>query len=310
MLAKKISPAKCNAENILVASTGIIGKQLAMKKVGTGITELAQTISDSRKAGKNFAEAILTTDTKPKTACRKIKISGREVTIAAVAKGAGMIAPNLATTLSFFTTDINISKPLLRTAFKDAVGSSLNKLTIDSHQSTNDTAVILTSELADNKIINRKCPRYRKFRKTLCQICDDIARQMALDAEGASRYFKVVIKQAASKKDAERAAKAIADYPLVKCAVNGGDANWGRIICAVGSAGVKLKESSLSCKLDELTVFRNGKPVKFDTKKAEKIVRQKEHTITVSLGVGKYSDYCYGCDLSREYVAINADYHT
>jgi glutamate N-acetyltransferase/amino-acid N-acetyltransferase len=133
---------------------------------------------------------------------------------------------------------------------------------------------------------------------------------MAIDAEGATRYFKVVVKSAATRKDAIKAARAIADYPLVKCAVNGGDPNWGRIICAAGSSGVKLKQEKLSCKLDNLTVFRNGKPVRFDTAKAKKIVSSQEHTITVSLGAGKYSDYCYGCDLSREYVSINADYHT
>jgi glutamate N-acetyltransferase/amino-acid N-acetyltransferase len=133
---------------------------------------------------------------------------------------------------------------------------------------------------------------------------------MALDAEGATRIFKVLVNGAASKADAAKAARAIADYPLVKCAVNGADPNWGRIICAVGSVGVKLKPDKLSCKLGPITVFKNGAPVKFDVKKAVKVISKTEHTITVDLGVGKCSDFCYGCDLSREYVKINADYHT
>jgi glutamate N-acetyltransferase/amino-acid N-acetyltransferase len=133
---------------------------------------------------------------------------------------------------------------------------------------------------------------------------------MALDAEGAARMFRVVVKGAATKGDAAKAARAIADYPLVKCAVHGGDPNWGRIICAVGSAGVKLNPNKLCCKLGSITVFKNGKPAGFDRKKASKIVSQVEHTITVDLGAGNYDDFCYGCDLSKEYVAINADYHT
>ena len=133
---------------------------------------------------------------------------------------------------------------------------------------------------------------------------------MALDAEGATRMFKVAVTGAASKAEAHRAARAVADYPLVKCAVNGGDPNWGRIICAIGSCGVKLNPDKLSCKLDDLFVFKNGSPAKFDVKKASKIVSQQKHTVTVSLGAGKAEDFCIGCDMSRDYVTINADYHT
>ncbi len=133
---------------------------------------------------------------------------------------------------------------------------------------------------------------------------------MALDAEGATRIFKVIVKEAASEKDAAKAARAIADYDLVKCAVHGADANWGRIICAAGSAGVKLNANKLSCKIGDITVFKNGTPAKFDAKKVSKIIGGKEHTMTVNLGAGKATDFCYGCDLSAEYVKINSDYHT
>ncbi len=306
----KFSNFKFQIENVLVASTGIIGEHLPMQKISAGIENAAAKISDSAKAGLDFAKAIMTTDTKPKQAVRVLEISGCKVTIAGTVKGAGMIAPNMATTLCFITTDAAISKPLLGSVLKVAIGESLNRLTVDGHQSTNDTAIILASGLAGNRPIVSKCPRYKKFAKVLGELCDDLARQMALDAEGATRMFKVVVEGAATKADAAKACRAIADYPLVKCAVHGGDPNWGRIICAAGSVGVKLNPDKLSCKIGRITVFKNGKPAKFDPGKAGKVISQAEHTITVDLGAGKASDFCYGCDLSAEYVRINADYHT
>lgn len=305
--AKRI---EVDPHNVLVASTGIIGKQLPIDKITAGISKAAAKLSASSKAGLDFAKAIMTTDTRPKQAVRRLEISGKKITIAGAVKGAGMIAPNMATTLLFITTDVAITKPLLDRALKTAIDNSLNKLTVDGHQSTNDTAIILASGLAGNRPIVSQCPRYKKFAGALADLCDDLVQQMALDAEGATRIFKVVVKGAATKADAARASKAIADYPLVKCAVNGGDPNWGRIICAVGSAGVKLNPNKLSCKLGDITVFKNGAPKKFDAKRAGKIVSQTKHTITVGLGAGEASDFCYGCDLSAEYVTINADYHT
>lgn len=310
MCAATAEQIEAEPGNVLVASTGIIGVQLPMKKVIAGIHKAAAKLSASAAAGLDFATAIMTTDTRPKQAVRKLDISGAEVTIAGTIKGAGMIGPNMATTLSFITTDAAISKPLLTAALKRAVGDSLNKLTVDGHQSTNDTCIILASGLAGNRPIVSRCPRYKRFAKVLAELCDDLARQMAHDAEGATRIFKVVVKGAATKADAARAARAVADYPLVKCAVHGGDPNWGRIICAVGSAGVKLNPGKLSCRLDGIAVFKNGAPRKFDAKKAGRVVSQAEHTITVDLGAGGASDFCYGCDLSAEYVKINAEYHT
>ncbi len=304
--------------SVLVASTGIIGEQLPIKKITAGIAKAATKLSATSAAGLNFAKAIMTTDTKPKQSVRRIEISGKKVTLAGAVKGSGMIAPNMATTLCFITTDVAITKPLLSKALKAAIGNSLNKLTVDGHQSTNDTAIILASGLAGNRPITSQCPRYKRFAKALAELCDDLVKQMALDAEGATRMFKVVVNGAATKTDAAKAARAIADYPLVKCAIHGSDPNWGRIICAVGSAGVKLNPDKLSCKLaclelgrkSDITVFKNGTPQKFDAKRASKVISKTEHTITVALGAGKQSDFCYGCDLSSEYVKINADYHT
>ena len=310
MCTKTGKELNMNPHNVLVASTGIIGSQLPIRKICAGIAKAAKKLSTSPKAGLDFAKAIMTTDTKPKQTTRKLEISGKEIIIAATAKGAGMIAPNMATTISIITTDIAIAKPLLARALKAAVGRSLNKLTVDGHQSTNDTAMILASGAARNRPVASPCPRYKKFARALTDVCADLTKQMALDAEGATRMFKVVVKGAATKADAAKAARAVADYPLVKCAVHGGDPNWGRIVCAVGSCGVKLNPQKLSCRIGDITVFRNGQAAKFNTKKASKAISQPHHTITINLGTGKFSDFCYGCDLSEQYVSINADYHT
>jgi len=316
MCSETAGQIETDPHNVLVASTGIIGRQLPIDKIAKGISKAAEKLSASAKAGLDFAKAIMTTDTRPKQAIRRLSLRSRatsdgpRITIAGAVKGAGMIAPNMATTLCFITTDAAISKPLLAKALKTAIGSSLNKLTVDGCQSTNDTAIVLASGLAGNRPIVSQCPRYKKFAKALVDLCDDLVRQMALDAEGATRMFKVVVKGATTEADAAKASRAVANYPLFKCAVNGGDPNWGRIIAAVGSAGVKLNQKKLSCKIGDITVLKNGRPARFDRKKAGKIMSGPEHTITVDLGAGNASDFCYGCDLSTEYVRINAGYHT
>ncbi len=310
MCATTAGEIETRPRSVLVASTGVIGQQLPISKVTAAIPRAVRALSASASAGLDFARAIMTTDTQPKQAVRTLTISGAEVTIAGAIKGAGMIGPNMATTLSFITTDAAIARPLLQAALRRAVGGSLNKLTVDGRQSTNDTCLVLASGLAGNRPIVSRCPRYRRFAAALAELCEELTRLMAHDAEGATRIFKVVVTGAATRADAARAARAVADYPLVKCAVHGGDPNWGRIICAVGSAGVRLNQARLSCRLDDITVFKDGLPHKFDRKKAARVVCQPEHTITVDLGVGKAADFCYGCDLSAEYVRINADYHT
>jgi glutamate N-acetyltransferase/amino-acid N-acetyltransferase len=299
-----------DAGRVLVASTGIIGHQLPMERIARGIDMAVQARGEDEQSGQDFAHAIMTTDTVAKQAIARAKIGGAAVTVAGTIKGAGMIGPNMATTLCFLTTDAAITKAMLAKALKCAIGNSVNKLTVDGHQSTNDTALILASGLAANPTITKSGKEYDAFAAAVMDVCASLAKQMALDAEGATRMFTVVVNGAASKVEAARAARAVADYPLFKCAVHGGDPNWGRIICAVGSCGVRLDPEKLSCKLGNITVFRNGQPAKFDAKKASAAISQKEHTITVDLGAGKHRDFCYGCDLSKEYVTINADYHT
>lgn len=310
MCARTAGHLGVEPQEVLVASTGIIGHQLPMDKVTAGIDQAAPLLSDTAEAGLDFAHAIMTTDTRCKQAYREVKLGRATARIAGTVKGAGMIGPNMATTLLFITTDAAISKSSLGKALSEAIGGSLNRLTVDGHQSTNDTAILLASGLAGNDRITGPSSNYRKFLAALTDLCTDLVHQMALDAEGATRMFQVVVKGAASKAEATKAARAVADYPLFKCAVHGGDPNWGRIICAVGSSGVKLDPDKVSCKLDGLFVFRNGAPTDFSVKEASKIISQRQFVITVDLGAGRHSDFYYGCDLSAEYVRINADYHT
>jgi glutamate N-acetyltransferase/amino-acid N-acetyltransferase len=310
MCAKTAQMLGLRPQQVLLASTGIIGHSLPIEKITSGIVKAAKKLSDSPTGGLAFAKAIMTTDTRCKQAVRSVTIRGKKITLAGTVKGAGMVGPNMATTIGVFTTDAAISKAMLQKTLSIAIGQSLNRLTVDGHQSTNDTAIILASGLAGNKPIRKQDNSFRKFANAITELCTDLAKQMALDAEGATRMFTVVIHGAATKEQALIAARAVANYDLVKCAIHGGDPNWGRIICAVGSCGIPLNPDKLTCSIGGVTVFRNGQPVSFDPKKVSRIIRQKEHTIEVWLGIGKYDDFCYGCDLSREYITINADYHT
>jgi glutamate N-acetyltransferase/amino-acid N-acetyltransferase len=310
MCAKTSQMLGLKPKQTLLASTGIIGHPLPIEKITRGIELAAKKLSETASGGLAFAKAIMTTDTRCKQAVRSVTIGGKKIMLAGTVKGAGMVGPNMATTIGIFTTDAAISKTMLQKALSVAIGRSLNRLTVDGHQSTNDTAILLASGKAGNKIIRKADGDYKKFADALTALCTDLAKQMALDAEGATRMFTVEIHGAATQTEALAAARAVADYDLVKCAVHGGDPNWGRIICAVGSCGIKLNPDRLSCSIGGVTVFRDGQPVKFDPKKVSRIICQKEHTIVVNLGVGKHSDFCYGCDLSREYITINADYHT
>jgi glutamate N-acetyltransferase/amino-acid N-acetyltransferase len=310
MCAKTAQMLGLKPQQVLLASTGIIGHPLPIEKITNGIARAAKKLSQTPAGGLAFAKAIMTTDTRCKQAVRNVIIKGKKITLAGTVKGAGMVGPNMATTIGIFTTDAAISKAMLQKALSVAIGQSLNRLTVDGHQSTNDTAILLASGKAGNKPIRKTDSDFKKFAGALTALCTDLAKQMALDAEGATRMFTVVINGAATQADALAAARAVANYDLVKCAIHGGDPNWGRIICAVGSCGVSLNPAKLTCSIGGVTVFHNGQPVDFDPKKISRIIRQKEHTIVVNLGAGKHGDFCYGCDLSREYITINADYHT
>ncbi len=296
-------------EKVLVASTGIIGHRLPMTKVRAGIDAAVDNLSDSSRAGRNFARAIMTTDRGPKMAFKQLKIGRSSVRIAGVAKGAGMIAPNMATMLAFITTDAAISSSLLSRLFKRSVDTSFNAITVDMHASTNDTTIVMASGLAGNATLKTTASA-GKFAKALDEVCLDLALQMVSDGEGATKRMDVRVRGARSLAEARTAAFAIANSPLVKCALFGGDPNWGRIACAVGSCGVDCNQGRIDCKIGSIPVLRKGKPVAADSGRLAKIMAAKVVQFTVDLRMGQAQFRCYGCDLSYDYVRINSEYHT
>lgn len=303
----------CDPAQVLACSTGIIGHHLPMPKINTGIDALAPRLARGPRADADAATAIMTTDLVPKAAVRRFKLAGKTVTIGGICKGSGMIAPNMATMLAFLTTDAAIGLAPLRAALKLAIDSpaSFNRITVDMHTSCSDTVALLASGLAHNPPINStKTPAFAVFARALTELCRDLSYQIVKDGEGATKVIRVRVTGAKSDADALRIARAIADSPLVKTAAHGGDPNWGRIVTAAGFSGAAVDPAKLSLKLGKLPVFRRGEPVKFDVKSAEKIVKAREVIFDLSVGLGKASTEVLTCDLSREYIAINADYHT
>ena len=299
-----------SAEDVLVCSTGIIGHPLPMAKVRHGIELAAAQLSRSERAANDFSRAIMTTDLKTKTSYRTIKLAGKSAHIAGTAKGSGMIAPNMATMLAFLTTDADISAALLKRALKNAVNVTFNKVSVDNHMSTNDTAIVLASGMAGNKRIANRCDDYQRFEHGIWSLCDDLARQMAADGEGATCMVTVTVCGAATAKQARAGVRAIVQSPLVRTAFNGADPNWGRIVSAIGYSGATFDPEKIICRIAGTTVFRNGGPVRFDAGRLSRKMKAKQWEVKVNLNAGTCSDFCYTCDLSREYVTINADYHT
>jgi len=297
-------------EKVLVCSTGIIGHYLPMPKVKAGVKAAAGALSGSAKAAGQFARAILTTDTRTKTAWRVLRLDGREVRLAGVCKGSGMIAPNMATMLAFITTDAAISPAMLRKALREAADRTFNKVSVDNHTSTSDSVLVLASGRAGNGCIRRQDGSYERFVEALWGLCDDLARQIAADGEGATRMVTICVTGAATARDARAAVRAITDSPLVRCAFNGADPNWGRIISAVGYCGAHFEPDALQCRIAGHCVYRDGRPRPFKAAAVSKKMQQDDWAIEVDLGAGSCHDFCYTCDLSGQYVHINADYHT
>ncbi len=298
-------------EDVIVTSTGIIGVYMPMDKVKAGIDNALAGLADTREMGKDLAAAIMTTDLVAKEAFRQVKLGGKTVRVAGICKGSGMIAPNMATMLGYIVTDADVTSAILKKIMKDVVGRTFNKVTVDNHVSTNDTAVIMASGAAGNSQIKKDTdPDYAKFYKAVWEVCDDLARKIAADGEGARCMISIYVKSAKTASDAHKALRAIADSPLVRCAFNGADPNWGRITSAVGYSGAEFEVNKLTCKIAGTLVFKNGQPTKFDAAALSEKMKGKEWKVEVDLGAGKFDDFCYTCDLSKEYVAINADYHT
>jgi glutamate N-acetyltransferase/amino-acid N-acetyltransferase len=299
----------CDEREVLVASTGVIGVRLDMSKVESGVREATGQLS--RDSGARVAEAIMTTDTRPKRANKAVKIGGRMVRVSGVAKGAGMIHPNMATLLAFVTTDAAIGKAALQAALKRAVNLSFNRVSVDGDTSTNDTLAVLANGAAENEPIRKpEGADFEIFTKALTEVCRDLAIQVARDGEGARKLITIRIRRAPNLRDAEIIAATIATSPLVKTAIAGSDANWGRILAAAGRSGVKFDISKVDIKLGDLAVARQGMGLSFDEKRAREILDRDEVTITFDMRQGDAEVTEWTCDMTEDYIRINADYRS
>ena len=290
----------CRADDVIVASTGLIGSNLPMDKMESGIKAAVKELSKDGSA--NAGNAIITTDTHSKTLTAEVEIGGVEVRFGAIAKGSGMIRPNMATMLCFITTDADIDQKLLQEA--------LSMISVDGDMSTNDSVVVLANGAAGNKKIVARDEDYLKFYEVLKNICVELAREIAADGEGATKLITVNVTGAQSFSDAKQVGMAVANSPLVKTAFFGQDANPGRTICAVGYSGVKIVPEKISIKFGGLTVFDKGLVTKFDGDAMKKILAEHDIIVDIELGLGQSAATIYTCDMTFAYVKINADYTT
>ena len=291
----------CRSDQVLVLSTGVIGTRLDMTKIREGITNAAKSLSPD--GGADAARAIMTTDTRPKTSVLRFT----NYVLAGMCKGAGMIHPNMATMLSVITTDAKISPVLLEQVLHAAVGKSFNRVSVDGDMSTNDTLLVLANGRSGYEI---RDAGFAAFTEELTQVATDLAKQIARDGEGATKFVEIVVTGAASEADAARVAKAIANSPLVKTAIYGGDANWGRVVAAAGYSGVDVEPNKMALWFGDVNVFANGTPTHYDEADATRAISGNEVAIRLDLGMGKASATVWTCDLSHDYVTINGKYRT
>ncbi|WP_408954470.1 bifunctional glutamate N-acetyltransferase/amino-acid acetyltransferase ArgJ [Natroniella sp. ANB-PHB2] len=307
---KDLTADELNLEKnqILVASTGIIGQFLEMDKVEKGIKKAAANLNET---GSNYAaEAIMTTDTYSKELAVEIEIGGEKVTIGGIAKGSGMIEPNMATMLSFLTTDLAIDTQLLDQALREAVNNSFNKIIVDGDQSTNDMVAILANEQAGNSQIQEQDQDYEKFVAALKHITKVLAHQIVLDGEGATKFVEIEVVGARKKFEAEVIARKIANSNLVKTALFGEDPNWGRIVAAIGASGIDIDLAKLEIRMNDLLLLDQDETVLDYEEKLEGLLATDKIKLKVNLNLGEASDQVWTCDLSYEYVEINGEYHT
>lgn len=301
--------------SILVASTGVIGIQLPIEKICAGIESLSNSLEQSEKAANEAAKAIMTTDTVSKEIAIEFEISGKTVKMGAMCKGSGMIHPNMCTILGFITTDVNISKELLLKALKEDVVDTFNMVSVDGDTSTNDSLIILANGLADNeKIVNESSEEYKVFKSNLNFVTTALSKMIAGDGEGATALFEVVVEGAKTKETARTLAKSVVTSSLTKAAIFGHDANWGRILCALGYSGEKFDPDNMELYFEsengKILIYKDGISVGFDEEKATKILSAKEVRALVKLNMGDFTATAWGCDLTFDYVKINADYRS
>jgi glutamate N-acetyltransferase/amino-acid N-acetyltransferase len=300
--------AGCPPREVLVASTGVIGVRLPMDKLRTGIAEAGRRLS--REGGAEAALAILTTDTRPKEVALEFTVGGAACVVGAMAKGAGMLAPNLATMLAFFTTDAAVEAALLRRALVEAVGGSLNRITVDGDTSTNDCALVLASGASRAPSIEREGPAFDAFRGALAEAARRLAELLVRDGEGVTRLAEVRVEGARTAGDADRVARTVAESPLVKTALHGGDPNWGRVLAAVGRSGVALDASRVSIWIGDVHVAEAGAARAYDESAAADAMREDPVRLRVRLGEGEATGWIWTSDFSHGYVDINAHYRS
>lgn len=298
-----------SSNETFVCSTGKIGAKLPTQKILNGLKHHVGKLTPNGL--DKFTSAIVTTDAYSKTAQAQFKIGGKIVSMTAMAKGAGMIEPNMATMLCFVLTDLNISAALLQKLLSEAVGPTLNSLTVDGDTSTNDTVLMMASGLAENTLINKRDPGYALALKTLKNVLGKIAELIALDGEGATKCMVIQVKGAKSRQDADKIARAIGNSQLVKTAMFGNDPNWGRILAAAGYSGANIEEGRIKIALDNITLFAGGRPFDKNENRASAYLKaNKMIAVNVDLAIGKHEARILASDLGYEYVRINADYRT
>ncbi len=301
-------------EQVLTASTGVIGATFPIEKVKNGIRMLFPKIGDSLEDGHLAAEGIMTTDTYSKEVAVEVEIGGKTVTIGGMAKGSGMIHPNMATMLAFITSDVCIKRELLDEILKESIQTSYNMVSVDGDTSTNDTVVVLANGLAGNAEIAEKNADYKTFKEALHYVNTKLAKDLVRDGEGATKFIEVSVAGAKTEQDAKTIAKSVVTSNLVKTAMYGADANWGRVLCAMGYSGVTFDTKKVdiiyhSAK-GSIDLMTQGSPIVFDEEKAAEILSEKEITVEIKIQEGKEKAVAWGCDLSHEYVSINGDYRS
>lgn len=299
---------QCNVENVLIGSTGVIGIPLDMPKIRSGIRTSIASLSP--EGGHDACEAIMTTDLVPKEIAVEIEIQGKKIRIGGMAKGSGMIHPNMATMIGVITTDANISRDLLDKALKEVIGYTFNRVSVDGDTSVCDMVLILANGKANNEGISKEDTQYQNFKSALEYVCTYLAKMIAKDGEGATKLVEVTVDGAISSDDAYKVVSAVAKSPLVKTAIFGEDANWGRIITAAGYSGADFDPNLVDIYIGDLIVCQNGCALQFDEDKAKQILKEKEVKIKINLKKGTFSDRIWTCDFSYDYVKINGSYRS
>ena len=302
------------AEAVLVGSTGVIGMQLPMDRIEAGIAKLVEAKSDTLEAGHTAACSIMTTDTISKEIAVSFELDGKEITVGGMSKGSGMIHPNMCTMLAYITTDMAISKELLQEALSTSVVDTFNMITVDGDTSTNDTCLVMANGMAGNTEVTQKGEAYDKFFEALNYVCTYLAKKMAGDGEGATKLFEAKVVNARSKEDARTLSRAIVGSNLSKAAIYGCDANFGRFLCAMGYSGAQFDQNDVELFFESengrLQVFDHGTPIVFDEEKALQIMKADAVTVYVDMHEGEAEATAWGCDLTYDYVKINADYRS